>query len=40
MIISLALLPLKAADEFIMGDPHSIAVRLSKMHNQKSLTIR
>jgi hypothetical protein len=33
-------LPLKAADKLIVGILHSIAVRLSKMQDQKFLTLR
>jgi hypothetical protein len=34
------ILPLKAADKFIVGYVHSIAIRLSKMQDEKSLTLQ
>jgi hypothetical protein len=39
-ISSLAVLPLKAADKFIVGYLRSVAVRLSKMQDHKSLLLR
>jgi hypothetical protein len=38
-ISSVAFLPLKAADKFIVGYPRSIAITLSKMQDQESLTL-
>ena len=40
MISSLALFPIKGADRLIVGYLHSIAVRLSKMQDQKLLLLR
>jgi len=40
MISSLAFLPLKAANKLIVGILRSIDVRLSKMQDQKLLTLR
>jgi hypothetical protein len=38
-ISSPAFLPFKAADKFIVGYLRSIAVKLSKMHNEKLLML-
>ena len=38
-ILSLAVLPIKPADGFIVGYLRSIAIRLSKMQDQKSLML-
>jgi hypothetical protein len=38
VISSVAFLPVKAADKFIVGYPRSIAITLSKMQDQELLT--